>query len=228
MNYEAIVLAAGQGKRMNAGMNKQFIELDGEPLIVRTLKVFDGDERCTGIVLVVNPAERSRFEQLLERYRIRKVAAFANGGQERQHSVYNGLQALKGGGIVLIHDGARPFVRVRHLHELADAAVQYGAAIPAVRVKDTIKKAGGLFVEQTIDRSSLWAVQTPQAFRLSLIMEAHEEAKKAGYLGTDDASLVERLGRPVKILEGDYRNIKLTTPEDLLFAEAILASRIAE
>jgi 2-C-methyl-D-erythritol 4-phosphate cytidylyltransferase len=85
-----------------------------------------------------------------------------------------------------------------------------------------------LFVEQTIDRSSLWAVQTPQAFRLSLIMEAHEEAKKAGYLGTDDASLVERLGRPVKILEGDYRNIKLTTPEDLLFAEAILASRIAE
>ncbi|ABO65468.1 2-C-methyl-D-erythritol 4-phosphate cytidylyltransferase [Geobacillus thermodenitrificans] len=228
MNYEAIVLAAGQGKRMNAGMNKQFIELGGEPLIVRTLKVFDGDERCNGIVLVVNPTERGQFEQLFERYRIRKVVAFADGGQERQHSVYNGLQALRSGEIVLIHDGARPFVRIRHLHELADAAVQYGAAIPAVRVKDTIKKVDGLFVEQTIDRSSLWAVQTPQAFRLSLIMEAHEEAKKAGYLGTDDASLVERLGRPVKILEGDYRNIKLTTPEDLLFAEAILASRIAE
>ncbi|MEC5189598.1 2-C-methyl-D-erythritol 4-phosphate cytidylyltransferase [Geobacillus thermodenitrificans] len=228
MNYEAIVLAAGQGKRMNAGMNKQFIELGGEPLIVRTLKVFDGDERCNGIVLVVNPTERGQFEQLFERYRIRKVVAFADGGQERQHSVYNGLQALRSGEIVLIHDGARPFVRIRHLHELADAAVQYGAAIPAVRVKDTIKKVDGLFVEQTIDRSSLWAVQTPQAFRLSLIMEAHEEAKKAGYLGTDDASLVERLGRPVKILEGDYRNIKLTTPEDLLFAEAILASRIAQ
>ncbi|ARA98082.1 MULTISPECIES: 2-C-methyl-D-erythritol 4-phosphate cytidylyltransferase [Geobacillus] len=228
MNYEAIVLAAGQGKRMNAGMNKQFIELGGEPLIVRTLKVFDGDERCNGIVLVVNPTERGQFEQLFERYRIRKVVAFADGGQERQHSVYNGLQALRSGEIVLIHDGARPFVRIGHLHELADAAVQYGAAIPAVRVKDTIKKVDGLFVEQTIDRSSLWAVQTPQAFRLSLIMEAHEEAKKAGYLGTDDASLVERLGRPVKILEGDYRNIKLTTPEDLLFAEAILASRIAE
>lgn len=109
-----------------------------------------------------------------------------------------------------------------------NAAVQYGAAIPAVRVKDTIKKANGLFVEQTIDRSSLWAVQTPQAFRLSLIMEAHEAAKQAGYLGTDDASLVERIGKPVKIIEGDYRNIKLTTPEDLLFAEAILASRMAE
>ncbi|AGE20698.1 MULTISPECIES: 2-C-methyl-D-erythritol 4-phosphate cytidylyltransferase [Geobacillus] len=228
MNYEAIVLAAGRGKRMNAGMNKQFLELGGEPLIVRTLNVFERDERCTRIVLVVNPAERSRFEQLLARFRIRKVAALTDGGEERQHSVYNGLQALAGEEIVLIHDGARPFVRVHHLHELVNAAVQYGAAIPAVRVKDTIKKANGLFVEQTIDRSSLWAVQTPQAFRLSLIMEAHEAAKQAGYLGTDDASLVERIGKPVKIIEGDYRNIKLTTPEDLLFAEAILASRMAE
>ncbi|OKO94201.1 2-C-methyl-D-erythritol 4-phosphate cytidylyltransferase [Geobacillus proteiniphilus] len=228
MNYEAIVLAAGQGKRMNAGMNKQFLELGGEPLIVRTLEVFERDERCVRIVLVVNPAERSRFEQLLARFRIRKVAALADGGEERQHSVYNGLQALEGEEIVLIHDGARPFVRVHHLHELVNAAVQYGAAIPAVRVKDTIKKANGLFVEQTIDRSSLWAVQTPQAFRLSLIMEAHKAAKQAGYLGTDDASLVERIGKPVKIIEGDYRNIKLTTPEDLLFAEAILASRMAE
>ncbi|ASS97761.1 MULTISPECIES: 2-C-methyl-D-erythritol 4-phosphate cytidylyltransferase [Geobacillus] len=228
MNYEAIVLAAGRGKRMNAGMNKQFLELGGEPLIVRTLNVFERDERCTRIVLVVNPAERSRFEQLLARFRIRKVAALTDGGEERQHSVYNGLQALAGEEIVLIHDGARPFVRVHHLHELVNAAVQYGAAIPAVRVKDTIKKANGLFVEQTIDRSSLWAVQTPQAFRLSLIMEAHEAAKQAGYLGTDDASLVERIGKPVKIIEGDYRNIKMTTPEDLLFAEAILASRMAE
>ncbi|AEV17423.1 2-C-methyl-D-erythritol 4-phosphate cytidylyltransferase [Geobacillus sp. G4] len=228
MNYEAIVLAAGRGKRMNAGMNKQFLELGGEPLIVRTLNVFERDERCTRIVLVVNPAERSRFEQLLARFRIQKVAALTDGGEERQHSVYNGLQALAGEEIVLIHDGARPFVRVHHLHELVNAAVQYGAAIPAVRVKDTIKKANGLFVEQTIDRSSLWAVQTPQAFRLSLIMEAHEAAKQAGYLGTDDASLVERIGKPVKIIEGDYRNIKLTTPEDLLFAEAILASRMAE
>lgn len=213
---------------MNAGMNKQFLELGGEPLIVRTLNVFERDERCTRIVLVVNPAERSRFEQLLARFRIRKVAALTDGGEERQHSVYNGLQALAGEEIVLIHDGARPFVRVHHLHELVNAAVQYGAAIPAVRVKDTIKKANGLFVEQTIDRSSLWAVQTPQAFRLSLIMEAHEAAKQAGYLGTDDASLVERIGKPVKIIEGDYRNIKMTTPEDLLFAEAILASRMAE
>ncbi|AMV09474.1 2-C-methyl-D-erythritol 4-phosphate cytidylyltransferase [Geobacillus thermoleovorans] len=228
MNYEAIVLAAGRGKRMNAGMNKQFLELGGEPLIVRTLNVFERDERCTRIVLVVNPAERSRFEQLLARFRIQKVAALTDGGEERQYSVYNGLQALAGEEIVLIHDGARPFVRVHHLHELVNAAVQYGAAIPAVRVKDTIKKANGLFVEQTIDRSSLWAVQTPQAFRLSLIMEAHEAAKQAGYLGTDDASLVERIGKPVKIIEGDYRNIKLTTPEDLLFAEAILASRMAE
>ncbi len=201
MNYEAIVLAAGRGKRMNAGMNKQFLELGGEPLIVRTLNVFERDERCTRMSST-QPSEAD-LEQLLVRFRIRKVAALTDGGEERQHSVYNGLQALAGEEIVLIHDGARPFVRVHHLHELVNAAVQYGAAIPAVRVKDTIKKANGLFVEQTIDRSSLWAVQTPQAFRLSLIMEAHEAAKQAGYLGTDDASLVERIGKPVKIIEGE-------------------------
>ncbi len=210
---------------MRAGVNKQFIELRHEPLIVRTLKVFDSDEWCDGIIVVINEAERSQFEQLFSRFHLNKIIALVNGGQERQHSVYNGLKALKNSNIVLIHDGARPFVTVEHIHELVTAANEYGAAVPAVRVKDTIKKVHGQFVKETMERSSLWAVQTPQAFHVSLILQAHEQAKKEGYIGTDDASLVERIGGKVKIVEGDYHNIKLTTPDDLLFAEAILSSR---
>lgn len=225
MKYEVVIPAAGQGKRMRAGVNKQFIELRHEPLIVRTLKVFDSDEWCDGIIVVINEAERTQFEQLLSRFHLNKIIAVVNGGKERQHSVYNGLKALKNSNIVLIHDGARPFVTVEHIHELVTAANEYGAAVPAVRVKDTIKKVHGQFVKETMERSSLWAVQTPQAFHVSLILQAHEQAKKEGYIGTDDASLVERIGGKVKIVEGDYRNIKLTTPDDLLFAEAILSSR---
>ncbi|MBB3870008.1 2-C-methyl-D-erythritol 4-phosphate cytidylyltransferase [Parageobacillus toebii NBRC 107807] len=224
MMYEVVIPAAGQGKRMKAGVNKQLIELQNEPLIVHTLKVFENDEWCRGIIVVINEAERTQFEQLFSRFHIKKITAIVSGGKERQHSVYNGLKAVKNGDIVLIHDGARPFVTIEHIHELVKEAKEHGAAIPAVRVKDTIKKARDQFVEETVERSSLWAVQTPQAFHVSLVLRAHEQAQKDGYIGTDDASLVERIGGKVKIVEGDYRNIKLTTPDDLLFAEAILSS----
>jgi 2-C-methyl-D-erythritol 4-phosphate cytidylyltransferase len=227
MMYEVVIPAAGQGKRMKAGVNKQLIELQNEPLIVRTLKVFENDEWCRGIIVVINEAERTQFEQLFSRFHIKKITAIVSGGKERQHSVYNGLKAAKNGDIVLIHDGARPFVTIEHIHELVKEAKKHGAAIPAVRVKDTIKKVRDQFVEETVERSSLWAVQTPQAFHVSLVLRAHEQAQKDGYIGTDDASLVERIGGKVKIVEGDYRNIKLTTPDDLLFAEAILSSWVS-
>jgi 2-C-methyl-D-erythritol 4-phosphate cytidylyltransferase len=227
MMYEVVIPAAGQGKRMKAGVNKQLIELQNEPLIVRTLKVFESDEWCRGIIVVINEAERTQFEQLFSRFHIKKITAIVSGGKERQHSVYNGLKAAKNGDIVLIHDGARPFVTIEHIHELVKEAKKHGAAIPAVRVKDTIKKVRDQFVEETVERSSLWAVQTPQAFHVSLVLRAHEQAQKDGYIGTDDASLVERIGGKVKIVEGDYRNIKLTTPDDLLFAEAILSSWVS-
>ncbi|AEH46165.1 2-C-methyl-D-erythritol 4-phosphate cytidylyltransferase [Parageobacillus thermoglucosidasius] len=227
MMYEVVIPAAGQGKRMKAGMNKQLIELRNEPLIVRTLKVFENDEWCRGIIVVINEAERTQFEQLFSRFHIKKITAVVGGGKERQHSVYNGLRAVKNSDIVLIHDGARPFVTIEQIHELVNEAKEHGAAIPAVRVKDTVKKVCDQFVEETVERSGLWAVQTPQAFHVSLVLRAHEQAQKDGYIGTDDASLVERIGGKVKIVEGDYRNIKLTTPDDLLFAEVILSNWVS-
>lgn len=227
MRYDVVIPAAGQGKRMKAGMNKQLMELQNEPLIVRTLKVFENDEWCRGIIVVINEAERTQFEQLFSRFHIKKITAIVGGGKERQHSVYNGLRAIKNSDIVLIHDGARPFVTIELIHQLVNEAKEHGAAIPAVRVKDTVKKVRGQFVEETVERSSLWAVQTPQAFHVSLVLRAHEQAQKDGYIGTDDASLVERIGGKVKIVEGDYRNIKLTTPDDLLFAEAILSGWVS-
>jgi 2-C-methyl-D-erythritol 4-phosphate cytidylyltransferase len=220
MKYEVVIPAAGQGKRMNAGKNKQFIELDGIPVIVHTLKVFEYDPQCTGILLVVNPNERDIFAAMADQYEI-------SGGSERQHSVYNGLKAASSE-IVLVHDGARPFIKKNMMTKLVKAASKDGAATVAVPVKDTIKRVLNSEVIETVERSSLWAVQTPQAFRLSDILIAHEEALQSGFLGTDDASLIERSGRKVQVIEGDYTNIKLTTPDDLLLAKAILESERGE
>jgi 2-C-methyl-D-erythritol 4-phosphate cytidylyltransferase len=224
MSYQVVIPAAGQGKRMKAGKNKQFIELRDQPVIVHTLKVFERDEWCEGIILVINEAEREQFNEILKRFAIKKVISMVSGGTERQHSVYNGLKEIKNSDIVLIHDGARPFITVEKIHELVQAAKEHGAAVVAVPVKDTIKRVFDGYVHETVERSSLWAVQTPQAFHVSLVLEAHERASLERYIGTDDASLVERIGKQVKIIEGDYRNIKLTTPDDLLFAQAILSS----
>jgi 2-C-methyl-D-erythritol 4-phosphate cytidylyltransferase len=224
MDYQVVIPAAGQGKRMNAGMNKQFIELDGKPIIVHTLSVFEQDDWCKGIILVINEQERDQFEKMLKQFQVKKVVALVSGGAERQHSVYNGLKAVQHTDTVLIHDGARPFITVAKIHQLVETAKEKGAAIIAVPVKDTMKRVIDHRVETTVDRSSLWAVQTPQAFCVSLIREAHERANAEGFIGTDDASLVERMGKEVVVIEGDYTNIKLTTPDDLLFAKAILRS----
>ena len=227
MKYEVVIPAAGQGKRMNAGKNKQFIELDGMPVIVHTLNVFEQDPECTGILLVVNPNEKDIFTQLADRYGIHKIKGMISGGSERQHSVYNGLKTASSE-IVLVHDGARPFIKKNMINKLVKAASEDGAATVAVPVKDTIKRVQNSEVIETVERSSLWAVQTPQAFRLSAILAAHEEASQSGFLGTDDASLIERSGSKVHVVEGDYTNIKLTTPDDLLIAKAILESERRE
>ncbi|MGE1197863.1 2-C-methyl-D-erythritol 4-phosphate cytidylyltransferase [Priestia megaterium] len=222
MKYEIIVLAAGQGKRMKAGRNKQFLTIQNVPLIIHTLQKFEQDPWCSGIVLVVNEKEVEIFEELLTEYPIQKVQSLTVGGDERQHSVYNGLKSLKQAQIVLIHDGARPFVQQNTIHELVEKAASDKAAVLAVPVKDTIKRVEQGTVIETVERSSLWAIQTPQAFLFDVVMDAHEKAKTNEYLGTDDASLVEKAGQKVSIVEGNYDNIKLTTPEDLLYAEAIL------
>ena len=225
MAYQVIIPAAGQGKRMGAGKNKLLLELDHTPVLIHTLNTFEKDDACTSILLAIHPQDQDAFTALLQKNGISKVAAFVPGGKERQHSVYHAVKTIKDDGIVLVHDGARPFVDQELIASLIKAAEEKGAAVLAVPVKDTVKKVAQGMVTETVERSSLWAIQTPQAFRLSILLEAHEKAMKDQFIGTDDASLVERLGLQVMIVEGNYDNIKLTTPEDLYFAEAIIRKR---
>ncbi|MBO9131068.1 2-C-methyl-D-erythritol 4-phosphate cytidylyltransferase [Bacillus sp. 165] len=222
MNYTLIIPAAGQGKRMGAGKNKLFLEVASIPLIVHTLKVFERDIKCKQIILVINEQEQDIFRQFIEKYRLNKKVIFVPGGAERQDSVYNGLMKVQDGEFVIVHDGARPFVTQEIIDTVLHSAEEYEAAICAVPVKDTIKRVQDRTVQETVERSSLWAVQTPQAFRLSALVEAHEQARQEAFLGTDDASLVERLGKQVGVVEGSYYNIKVTTPDDLLVAESFL------
>lgn len=228
MAYQVIIPAAGKGKRMGAGKNKLLLELNGVPIIIHTLSVFEKDGLCDGIVLSVSPDDELIFNELLQKYNIQKVKAIVYGGAERQHSVFNGLKAIQSDGVVLVHDGARPFIEIEFIHQLVASAEEHGAAIVGVPVKDTIKRVHHYEVVDTLERSSLWMVQTPQAFRIGLLLDAHIKAERDGLLGTDDASLVEAIGHPVKIVEGNYDNIKITTPEDLYFAEAIIKKREAE
>ncbi|ARK28489.1 2-C-methyl-D-erythritol 4-phosphate cytidylyltransferase [Halalkalibacter krulwichiae] len=225
MNYSVVIPAAGQGKRMRAGKNKQFLELRGEPLIIHTLRLFDEDASCEQIVLVANQDEIETMRELVKQYGISKVSAILKGGKERQDSVRHGIECLTEDQIVLVHDGARPFITHEVISRLVTNAMKHGAAIVAVPVKDTIKRVKEGLVMETQKREELWSVQTPQAFKWSLISEAHQKACEHNVIGTDDASLVEWLGHEVSIVEGDYQNIKLTTPDDLLFAEAILTER---
>ncbi len=225
MNYQVIIPAAGQGKRMGAGKNKLFLELRHIPVLIHTLTVFEADPSCTGVFLAIHPQDRPLFHSLIKHYSITKVVKMVTGGEERQHSVFNALKEVENGEIVLVHDGARPFIELPFIQRLVVSASETGASLLAVKVKDTIKKASNQVIVETIERSSLWSVQTPQAFRFSILMEAHRKAQFDQFLGTDDASLVERLDYPVSIVEGNYDNIKLTTPEDLYFAEAILQKR---
>lgn len=225
MDYQVIIPAAGVGKRMGAGINKLFLKIAGRPVILHTLDVFASDVACNKIILVIKMSEKEQYVQLLQGEPYFHKIHFVAGGEERQHSVYNGLKAASSASVVLVHDGARPFIQMKSIKQLVETAYECGAAIIAVPVKDTIKKVKGLDVIETIERSSLWQVQTPQAFHFSILQQAHENANQNNFIGTDESSLVERVGHSVKIVEGDYENIKLTTPEDLYFAEAILTKR---
>ncbi|WP_112179231.1 MULTISPECIES: 2-C-methyl-D-erythritol 4-phosphate cytidylyltransferase [Paraliobacillus] len=226
MEYVAIVLAAGIGKRMNIGENKQFLNLMDKPLIIHTLTIFENDPCCEAIILVTQQNEQERMQSVLLDYSFTTAITLVTGGRHRQDSVYNGLLAIRpfqetNDFLVFIHDGARPFVTQKYLHELAKRAKENRAALLAVPVTDTIKEKNGDQLT-TLDRSKLWAAQTPQVFQFELIWEAHQKAKETGFVGTDDTSLVERLGYSVCIVEGSYKNIKLTTPEDIKRAEAFL------
>lgn len=225
MNYEIVLPAAGSGKRMGAGQNKLFLELAGKPILMHTLEVFEKDASCTGIWLAVKPEEREYIKGLLEQYGLTKVKGLPDGGAERQHSVHSCIKAMNHVDIVLVHDAARPFITRETIAQLVESAKVHGAAIAGVRVKDTIKKVRNGVIEETVDRECLWSIQTPQAFRFELIAEAEEAAERDGFLGTDEAMVVERLGHDVHIVESSYDNIKMTTVEDLVLGEAILRKR---
>jgi len=188
--------------------------------------VFQQDPACTGIWLAVKPEERGFIQKMLEDYRITKVKGLPDGGAERQHSVHSCMKEMQQVDIVLVHDAARPFITHDIIAKLVQNAHHHGAAIAGVRAKDTMKKVSmNGIIEETVDRESLWMVQTPQAFRFELIMEAEDVAEKVGFLGTDEAMLMERLGHQVHIVESSYENVKMTTQEDLVFGEAILRKR---
>lgn len=204
---------------MKTSESKQFLLLQDKPIFIHTLEVFSRIPMIEDIIVVTGAHDVKRCEEWIIRAGLHdQRTCVVAGGKERQDSVYAGLQRLQTG-YVLIHDGVRPFVQPDHIEACMKAAERSGAAVLAVPVKDTIKQvnADGI-ITATPDRSSLWSIQTPQAFRLSEVIEAHKLAIKSGFTGTDDAMLVERLGGQVKVVEGSYTNIKITTPEDLDYA----------
>ncbi|NSB11842.1 2-C-methyl-D-erythritol 4-phosphate cytidylyltransferase [Clostridium beijerinckii] len=216
----AIVLAGGRGKRMGYIQSKQYIDLNGAPILYYTLKQFIENDLIDKIILVVPEDEKDYCKrEVLNKYGL-KIDDLVSGGSERQESVYNALEKLEKSDIVLIHDGARPFVSQKIINDAVEYAKRYKAAAPGVMPKDTIKiKDSNNFSVDTLVRSELVAIQTPQAFDFNLIYECHKEIKKRCISVTDDTSVVELLGHKVYIYEGDYKNIKITTPEDLILAE---------
>ncbi len=226
MRTEVILLAAGCGKRMQAGENKVFLPLCGVPVLCRSVQAFQG--LCEALVLVVKPEEEQRARELLSAHGLDgAVTAIAHGGQERQHSVKSGLMLLSlEESVVLIHDAARPLVTKEIIEQAIASVRECGTGVASVRVKDTIKQVDQQnTVVSTPDREQLRAVQTPQGFLKSILMRAHGQAEERGLLATDDAALVEALDTPVQLTEGSYGNLKITTPEDMLSAEAALTRR---
>jgi 2-C-methyl-D-erythritol 4-phosphate cytidylyltransferase / 2-C-methyl-D-erythritol 2,4-cyclodiphosphate synthase len=220
----AIIPASGVGRRLSTGSGKSFVTIAGQPLLTHTLRVFQDCEAIDEIVLVVQAEKVSDAKALVRAMGFSKVRSVTPGGEERQDSVRNGLARISPEcDIVAIHDGARPLVTPEIITASIEAARSDGAAIAAVPIIDTIKTSpDGRFVSGTLDRQSLYAVQTPQTFAREIIEKAYKKAVADGYFGTDDASLVERLGIPVRIVPGAYQNIKITTPIDIAIAEALL------
>jgi len=226
-----LIPAAGTGRRMGASSNKQYLPLGNRPILAHTLARLAALEAVEGLHIIVPEDERHYCRtQLVDRYGLGKIRAIVAGGAERQDSVRIGLEAcgLADDDLVLIHDGVRPFFPTAQIAPLVAAAAAGGAALLAVPAQDTIKEVVDGRVVRTLDRSRLWQVQTPQAFRCGVIRAAHQRAAAVGYAGTDDAALVEWCGWPVTVLPGNPFNIKLTTPADLALARALLTAGLVE
>jgi 2-C-methyl-D-erythritol 4-phosphate cytidylyltransferase len=219
-----IIPAAGLGKRMQPAYGetrKQFILIHDKPVLYYTLRPFQESGEIDNIILVCEKDWIGFVEyEIVVRYGFTKVKKILEGGTHRQDSVHNGLKSIERTDIVLVHDGVRPMISLNKISELIKAVSVHSSAILAVRVKDTVKEQDSEgFVAKTLNRDHVWNIQTPQGFEYPLLKQAFEKAYQDAFYGTDDSMLVERLGVKVKIVEGDYDNIKITTPEDLSFVE---------
>jgi 2-C-methyl-D-erythritol 4-phosphate cytidylyltransferase len=222
MSIEAIVACAGRGKRLRKNTIKPLVDLAGAPIFVHTIRALSRSPLINKIILVVKRERMARFAELVRKYRLKKIKAVIPGGKTRSQSVKNGLKLLdKKTRLVVIHDGVRPFVDQQLIDKTIKEAARCGAAIVAVPVSPTIHKVNParLEVEAVLDRRQLWEVQTPQVFKKEIILKAYKKFKGPA---SDDATLVNRMGRKVKVVRGTFRNIKITTPEDLELARIFL------
>lgn len=231
MKNTAIVLAGGSGSRMKSTVKKQYLLMEGMPVLCYSLSVFQNSPLIDEIVLVCGKGEIEQCRiDIVEKYGYTKVRQIVEGGKERYHSVYEGLKAAKDCAYILIHDGARPFIDDAMIERIMEELPKCRATVVGVPAKDTIKLSDSNgYVEQTLPRERLWTIQTPQSFSYELIREAYDELAKEEPVDvkiTDDAMVAEYFAHvPVKLIEGSYENIKITTPEDLLLAEMILKKR---
>lgn len=222
----ALVTAGGVGVRMGSPIPKQYLDLNGIPVLSRTLLAFDGHPLIDIIVVTVPPGdEEFCMEQMVKPFSVKKIRAIVAGGATRQGSVYNGLREALDSEVVAIHDGVRPLVTSETITRTVRAAESVGAALACRPIRETIKRKVGDMLE-TIPRSDMWLAHTPQTFRTDLILRAHLKALEDGFEATDDAALVERLGHPVEVVEDSEDNIKITTPRDLDAAKVFLQKRL--
>ncbi len=234
MSVHAILGAGGSGTRMKNAVNKSFILLRGKPIIAYSLQLFQETEEISDITVVINKDCMSQLVEVINRYRISKVKEIVEGGKERQDSIYNGIQSIvrhfpSEKDIVLVHNAANPLVTKEIVSECIRAAQLHRSAVAAYRIKDTVRRVGedGKSIE-TLKRSELWGMQTPQCIEWGLFWHAHEKAKKESFMGTDDVQLTERMGIFPQMVDCGYENIKVTTPEDISIAEKILEKRTEE
>lgn len=220
-----VLAAAGQGKRMRNAVNKVFLELEGQPVIKYSLDIFEQLDDVEEVIIVAHPHEIGQMEQeIVDRFNFAKVKQIIPGGAERQDSVWAGLEALDDGlELVAVHDGARPLLSLEVAKRVIDAARIFDAACPGVLSKDTLKEVGpDGNVQATLDRSRLYQIQTPQAFRATRLKRAYKEAFAQGFVGTDDAVIFEKFCGSVRVVAGDYRNLKITTVDDMYIAKGLL------
>lgn len=220
-SFIVCIPAAGSGSRMERDIPKQYISIAGKPMLAHTLAVFDGIASCERIIIATD--DRQRLDALLADFPLQKETVIVQGGEVRQQSVRNMIAVCSDDEmIVLIHDAARPCVTAAQVMAVVQAVKEYGAALLALPVQDTVKLSDGRYVQKTLDRESIWLAQTPQGARAGAFRKAFADAERDGFTGTDDASLLERCGIPVRFIEGSPSNLKITTQTDVFYAEQSL------